>query len=83
VWAKASGARRWAGPGRPSEGAIRPLLGCLAVIFSVGCSNHVLIPKNPKIAHYSLKLIFVGKQIKCISSKSLDSLLGSKNILMR
>jgi hypothetical protein len=63
------------------RGPIGPLPGRLAVIFGVGCSNRVLIPKNPKVAHYSIKLIVVGKQRKSISSKSSDSLLGSKNIL--
>jgi hypothetical protein len=45
--------------------------------------NRVLILKNPKTAHYDLKLIFVGKQKTSILSKSSDSLLGSKNILRR
>jgi hypothetical protein len=63
------------------RGPIGPLPGRLVVIFDAGCSNRVMIPKNPKMAHYGLKLIFVGNQRKSISSKYSDSLLGSKNIV--
>jgi hypothetical protein len=81
AWEKAGGARWRPWPDRPSEGLIGPPPGRLTTIFDMGCSNCVLIPKNPNMAHYGLKLIFMGKQRKSISSKSLDSLLGSKKIL--
>jgi hypothetical protein len=68
------------GPIGSVRGAISPLPRRLAVNFGTGCSNSVLIPKNPKLAHYGLKLMFVSKQRKSIASKSLDYLLSSKNI---
>jgi hypothetical protein len=55
------------GPIGPVRWPIGPLPGRLATIFGAGWSNRVLIPKNPKMAHCGLKLIFMGKQRKSIS----------------